>query len=528
MTMLSALYRQAKTRPDGVAFIFGKERYSYQWLVGEVERYARALDARGIKKGDRVMLHMTKLPEMAILFYACFRIGAIAAPVSVRLKTAELQPSLERLRPSLYLGDAQYYPAVAPIDSEILPADARFVIGAVDDPYAQCPYAQSPHAKSWSALLEGEKANMTFPDLDPDCPAVLQATSGTTGQPKFVMHSQATLLEAARSFGQMHVSDKDIIFNPFPMIQPPGLCVVDIGIEHGAPVVLFELFDPGVMLDAIAAHGVTWFGAMPAHYGLLLEAQQARPRDVSSIEFCCCAGDVLSPEIEKQFEAHFGLPVRPFWAATEAMGACIHGLRSRAFRPAAGTEIRLVDDHDRPVPRGEPGEMLINSPALALGYWMEAGRINPTGIDGWYRTGDIVRQGDAGKQGEADKQGDADDEYLFVSRKKHLIIRGGTNIAPVEVEQVLAAHPMVRDAAVIGVPDPILGQRLAGFVTLKDGVPSTVLRDILAVAAGQLADYKLPERLTIVPQIPRNGSGKIDRNALELIAREREPDLAVA
>jgi len=506
MTMLSALYRQAKTRPDGVAFFFGKERYSYQWLVTEVERYARALDAQGIRKGDRVMLHMTKLPEMAILFYACFRIGAIAAPVSVRLKTAELQPSLERLRPSLYLGDAQYYPAVAPIASEILPADARFVIGTVDD----------PHAKPWSTLFEEENASMRFPDLAPDSPAVLQATSGTTGQPKFVMHSQTTLLEAAKSFGQMHLSDKDIVVNPFPMIQPPGLAVFDLAIAHGAPVVLFELFDPGAMLDAIEMHRATWFGAMPAHYGFLIEEQQARPRDVGSLKFCFSAGDVLSPEIEKQFERHFGLPVRSFWAATETIGASIHGLRSRAFRPAADTRIRLVDDLDQPVPRGEPGEMLINSPSLALGYWMEAGRINPVGIDGWYRTGDMVRQGET------------DDEYIFVSRKKHLIIRGGTNIAPAEVEHVLAAHPMVRDAAIIGVPDPILGQRLAGFVKLKDDVPSTVLREILAAAAEQLADYKLPERLTIVPAIPRNGSGKIDRNALELIAMEREPDLFVA
>jgi acyl-coenzyme A synthetase/AMP-(fatty) acid ligase len=507
MTMLSALYRQAKTRPDDVAFFFGKERYSYQWLMTEVERYARALDAQGVRKGDRVMLHMTKLPEMAILFYACFRIGAIAAPVSVRLKTAELRPSLERLRPSLYLGDAQYYPAVAPIDSEILPAGRRFVVGTVDD----------PGAKPWSTLFEGRNAEKAFPDLAPDSPAVLQATSGTTGQPKFVMHSQATLLEAAKSFGQMHLSNKDIVVNPFPMIQPPGLAVFDLAIEHGAPVVLFELFDAAAMLDAIEMHRATWFGAMPSHYGYLVEAQQARPRDVSSLKFCYSAGDVLSPETEKQFEGHFGLPVRSFWAATETIGASIHGLQSGGFRSAASSKIRLVDDHDQPVPRGEPGEMLINSPSLALGYWMEAGRVNPIGVDGWYRTGDMVRQGEA------------DDEYVFVSRKKHLIIRGGTNIAPAEVEHVLAAHPMVRDAAIIGVPDPILGQRLAGFVNLKDDdVPSSVLRDILAAAAEQLADYKLPERLTIVPAIPRNGSGKIDRNALELIAMEREPDLFVA
>jgi long-chain acyl-CoA synthetase len=505
MTVLRALYRQAKTRPDGVAFFFGKERYSYQWLATEVERYARALDAQGVKQGDRVVLHMTKLPEMAILFYACFRIGAVATPLSVRLKTAELRPSLQRLQPSFYLGDARYYPAVAPIEPEILPAGTRFVIGAVDD----------ARVKPWSALFERENADGTLPNIEPDRPAVLQATSGTTGQPKFVIHSQKTLSEAAKGFGQMGLGSKEIMLNPFPMIQSPGLAVLDIAIEHGAPVVLFELFDADAMLDAMEAHRVTWYAAMPSHHALLLEAQQARPRDVSSLRFCFSTGDALPPETEKRFETHFGCAVPCFWAATETIGTCVHGLRSGVFRAAIATKIRLVDEDDQPVPRGEPGEMLVNSPALALGYWMEPGRVNPVAVDGWYRTGDMVRQGEG-------------DEYVFVCRKKHLIIRGGTNIAPAEIEHVLAAHPAVRDAAVIGIPDPVLGQRLAGFVTLKDGAPATVLSDILAIAAEHLADYKLPERLTILPEIPRNGSGKIDRDALVPISMERKPDLVVA
>lgn len=505
MTVLGALYRQAKTRPDGMAFFFGEEGYNYQWLVTEVERYARALDAQGVKKGDRVVLHMTKLPEMVILFYACFRIGAIAVPLSVRLKTAELRPSLRRLQPSFYLGDAQYYPAIDPIEPEILPAGTRFVIGAVAD----------PRAKPWSALFERENAEGTLPDIEPDRPAVLQATSGTTGQPKFVIHSQRTLAEASKSFGQMSLSDKDVMLNPFPMIQPPGLFLLNAAIEHGAPAVLVELFDAHAMLDAIQTRRVTWYGAMPSHLAFMLEAQQARPRDVSSLKFWGCAGDVLPPDTGKLFEAHFGCAGFCFWAATEVVGAFVPGLRRGVFRAAAATKVRLVDDHDRPVPRGEPGEMLVNNPALALGYWMEPGHMNPVGVDGWYRTGDMVRQGEG-------------DEYVFVSRKKYLIIRGGTNIAPAEIENVLAAHPAVRDAAVIGVPDPVLGQRVAGFVTLKDGVPATALRDILAVAAEHLADYKLPERLTIVQEIPRTGSGKIDRNALVPVSLEREPDLVIA
>jgi long-chain acyl-CoA synthetase len=166
-----------------------------------------------------------------------------------------------------------------------------------------------------------------------------------------------------------------------------------------------------------------------------------------------------------------------------------------------GAQVRLVDDNHVPVPRGEVGELVVRGPHVTIGYWAGSGQIKDAPKEGWFHTGDLMRQ---------DEKGD----LWFVSRKKHLIIRGGSNISPVEIERVLIAHPAVRDAGVVGVPDPDLGQRVAGFVQLADGAQSVDVNEILAFAAERLADYKVPETLEIANKIPRNTLGKIDRQLL--------------
>ena len=167
-----------------------------------------------------------------------------------------------------------------------------------------------------------------------------------------------------------------------------------------------------------------------------------------------------------------------------------------------GTEIRLVNEHDAPVATDEIGELVLRGPNLSIGYWAGPGLIEGAPKDGWFYTGDLMRQDEKGN-------------LWFVSRKKYLIIRGGSNISPIEVEQVLTSHPAVQDAAVIGVPDSELGERVAGFIQVRHADPQSVnLKDIRSYLTEQLADYKIPEQLKIVSEIPRNALGKIDRKAL--------------
>jgi acyl-CoA synthetase (AMP-forming)/AMP-acid ligase II len=195
------------------------------------------------------------------------------------------------------------------------------------------------------------------------------------------------------------------------------------------------------------------------------------------------------------------------WGATEAACSLTYGLEPGPIsRIVPGAQVQLVDERGEPVPHGAIGELLVRGPNVTVGYWQGPGRIDDAIADGWFHTGDLMRRGEG-------------DELWFVARKKDLIIRGGSNIAPAEVEHVLLTHPMVTDAAVVGVPDPVLGQRVVGVVQLETGIPSTALDGILATVRAQLADYKVPEWLMAVDAIPRNALGKVARTSLAVMAK---------
>jgi long-chain acyl-CoA synthetase len=210
---------------------------------------------------------------------------------------------------------------------------------------------------------------------------------------------------------------------------------------------------------------------------------------------------VFPVQLQLDFEATFCVPLCNTWGSTEATGPLRYGLRpGPVTRIAPGAQIRLVDDEGKDVPRGEIGEFLVRGPYVTVGYWVGPDRIDDATHDGWYHSGDLMRQGEG-------------EELWFVGRKKDIIIRGGSNISPVEVEQVLLSHPLVRDAAVFGVPDPVLGQRVAAVVQLSNGAGDDALGEIMKDTKRQIADYKAPERLLALDAVPRNPLGKVDRRA---------------
>jgi len=492
MTPIGALYWRASKHPDSVAFVAGDNAWSYRRLATEAEELARALLGRGVTAGDRVALHMANLPELAVAYYACFRIGAIACPLNIRFKTAELQPLLHQLRPALYLGQAQLYPQIAPVQPDILASNARFTVGGA---------SERSGAQPWDDLFI-DIADRSVPhDPDVNMPAVLLTTSGTTGQPKFVAHTSATLSAIADSFLHLGLDEEQIAINAVPMMHVGGLATFLGCVRFGMPMILFERFDPDALLDAIEPHQCSWLIGVPLMYAAIVKSQRMRPRRVDTMRFCLVAGDVCPPQLQQDFPNMFGVPLRSFWGSTETFGTFTFGLQpGPVSRPAPGTQFRLVDDKGEPAPRGEVGELLVCGPSVTVGYWSGPAQINAPS-DGWFHTGDLMREGEK-------------HELWFVSRKKDLIIRGGSNVSPIEVERVLMAHPAVCDAAVIGIPDVILGQRVVGLVRLADNSGKSVLDDILADTRATLADYKVPEWLEVVDEIPRNALGKIDRKSL--------------
>lgn len=493
LTPPGALSHHATVQPDTAAFVDGDDIWTYGRFSRQVHRLAHGLLARGVRKGCRVALHMANLPELAIAYYACFSLGAIAAPLNIRFKAAELHRALQHLQPSLYIGQASLYGEVAAIAQSVIPSRARYIVrGAVGDPDVQY----------WTDLLQHGWDDEIRTTLDAEAAAALLCTSGTTGEPKFVTHTLASIAEAARLFRHSGIDGDQVVVLASPMVHASGFNVFHACITHGARIALLERFDADATLDVIERQKVTWFGGLPFMAAALLDCQRARARNVRSLRTAVTGGDVCPARLQSDFGAHFGTPLRSIWAATEAVGSLmLSSVPGPVTRATPGAEVRLVNEKGEEAAPGETGELQVRGLNVTIGYWESPGVIRDATRDGWFSTGDLMRR-------------DEDDNLWFVARKKDLIVRGGSNIAPAEVEGALRTHPAVTDAAVAGVPDEVLGERVVGFVCLAENAGMASLDEILHHVRSQLADYKVPERLEAVSEIPRSGIGKVDRKAL--------------
>jgi acyl-CoA synthetase (AMP-forming)/AMP-acid ligase II len=270
---------------------------------------------------------------------------------------------------------------------------------------------------------------------------------------------------------------------------------------------------PNQVVDAIARRGVTRVQMLPATLEDLVEYLEAHPgQDLASWRCCTAGGDVVPLELHQRFRQVAGFDVCELFGMTEVL-SCItnppFGVKKAGSvgKPVPQTAVRLVDDHDRDVPPGRTGELLVQTPAMMVGYWNDPAATAEALRGGWMHTGDLARCDDDGY-------------YWFVSRKKEIIIRGGSNISPLEVEEVLDEHPAVHLSCVIGLPDPHLGEIVAAYVALRDGLAEAPTADELRrFVAGRLAAYKVPERITVLRELPLNSTGKVDRKKLHALVR---------
>jgi acyl-CoA synthetase (AMP-forming)/AMP-acid ligase II len=441
---------------------------------------------------------MMNCPEILVGYHACYRLGAIAAPLRTAFKFAELAPLLQRLRPALYVGQAALYQNVAPIDDAILPLASRILVDGDADLLGVRP---------WSVLKQA--ASVDLPEPPSDEPAVLINTSGTTsGNPKFVAHTLGTLTAATDllcKHGGLRAND--VVILPSVMTHASGLFRSLVLVRLGIPFILLEGFDADAVLDNVERYRGTCLLGFPAQYAALIEAQLARPRDLSSVRFCTTGADACPIELQEKAASVLGAPLYNLWNATEAVGTLAFGLASGpVVRIVDGTEIRLVDSDGADVPHGEIGELLIRGPNVFTKYWDDPIATAQALKNGWYHSGDLMRRGEG-------------NELWFVSRKKDIIIRGGTNISPIEIEEALTAcHSAVAAAVVVGKPDPVLGQRVFGFVQLVAGTSEAVVAEILQNVATRLAPYKVPEALRVLETLPRNALSKVDRTKLQAMA----------
>jgi long-chain acyl-CoA synthetase len=341
--------------------------------------------------------------------------------------------------------------------------------------------------------------------------AVCLYTSGTTGRPKGALLSHRNLIANLESFRSvLHVTEDDVFLAALPLFHAYGATVLFLEpLSLGATVVVEPRFLPDAVLRAIAQHRVTLFAGVPSMYAVL--ASTPRPAaDVSSWRLCISGGAPLPIAVAEAFEAQYGIPIYEGYGPTECAPVLTvnppFGERKLGSvgPPIPQVELRVVDDGGNPLPPGAVGEIVARGPNVMQGYLNRPVETAEVLRDGWYHTGDLGHM-------------DEDGYYYIVDRKTDLILVGGLNVYPREVELVLSAHPAVMEAAVIGVPDPVRGEAPKAFVILRNGQQVTT-QDLLQWCRQRLANYKVPRSLVVVPDLPRTVTGKILKSEIRSAA----------
>jgi long-chain acyl-CoA synthetase len=473
MTTDDLLHRHAQRQPGKPAVLTAERGITYGELDDSVSSLARRLLERGLRPGDRVAVHSSNSVETAQLLLAVFRAGLIAVPINVRLKAPEIAHILEHAGVRICFSEAALAPRAKGVE----------VVSELPD-------------------LAG--AAGPLPEVDPDRPAAILYTSGTTARPKGVVHTHRSLFESACLLTPDPVGHGDTVLAITQLAHISGLLCILPALQQGASVVLLRGFDPGAALDLIERFHCTYTLALPAMLQFIAEEQARHPRDVSSLRNVLAGGDTVPVSLQHRVYNLFGTGVREVYGMTESVPVVLNpasAIRTGSMGlPISGLSILLADLRGREAGEGETGEIRVSSPANCAGYWNDPEATAQLICDGWLRTGDLASR-------------DADGYYWFKGRLKQLIIRGGSNISPQEVEEALYQHPAVMEAGVIGAPDPVYGEVPVAFVAPRAG--HVLNEDELRAHAWELlSDYKIPERILFVEALPKGLTGKVDRRYL--------------
>jgi len=493
------LERRADLHPDKPALIDGERVLTYRALRDRVAAVAAGLRARGVVPADRVAILSMNRAEYVEVLFAAARLGAIAVPLNWRLAAPEVAFQIGDSGPKVLVVD----PALSSLAQTVRThPEAERVEACV------CFEGDGPPlagAVSYAALLQGgtSPAEGKFDD-----PLLIMYTSGTTGRPKGAVLTQATQLWNSVNIGtSIDLTSADVTLNLLPMFHTGGIGLFTLpSLHHGATAVLQRIFDPEETTRLIVRHGVTAMLGVPVIYLALLASEAFRGADLSRTRFSCGGAPCPLAVIEAFRER--GLLFQQGYGLTETAPTCLLIPAADAFRKAGSAgkaavhvEVRVVDDDGRDVRPDAIGEVWTRGPNLFSGYWHRPdATAEAFSDDGWFKTGDLARI-------------DAEGFIYIVDRKKDMIISGGENVYPAEIEDVLYRHPAIADVAVIGIPHERWGETPRAIVVLKPGAQLTA-EDVVAFCDGRLARYKIPRSVAFVDALPRNAAGKVLKRQL--------------
>ncbi|MDO9379023.1 MAG: long-chain fatty acid--CoA ligase [Nocardioidaceae bacterium] len=470
---------------------------TYAELQDGAQRAAALLLDRGVGPGDRVGLVLPNVPAYPVLFYGALAVGAVVVPMNPLLKAREVE---------YYLTDSGATVVFAwhEMADEASKAAASVGIDCV---------AVDP--ADFASLLGEHEPSAEVVDRADDDTVVLLYTSGTTGQPKGaeLTHANMATNAAVSAETLVELTPDDVVMGCLPLFHCFGLtCGLNASVLKGACLTLIPRFDAAKALEVIGRDRVTVFEGVPTMYAGMLHAPDAGSADVASLRTCISGGSAMPVEVMRRFEETFGCVVLEGYGLSETSPVASFNRPDIERKPGSigvpvrGVEMRVLDDDGQDVEAGEVGEIAIRGENVMKGYWGREDATAESIPDGWFRSGDMAKQDDDGY-------------YFIVDRKKDLIIRGGYNVYPREVEEALYEHDAVAEVAVVGIAHDELGEEVGAAVALKPGQEVSVeeLRDF---AKEGLAAYKYPRQIWIVDELPKGPTGKILRREVHAPSEE--------
>lgn len=472
--------------PERSAIRLGAATTSFRELDEQSAHVAGALRERDVRVGDRVAIMLPNLPAFPAIYYGILRAGGVVVPMNPLLKAREV---------AYYLEDSG--------------ANLIFAWQGVADEAAKGAEKASAEVvevdqTAFADFLATATSAPDVVDRHGDDTAVILYTSGTTGQPKGaeLTHANLRCNVDIVCADLLELTHEDVIFGGLPLFHSFGQTVtLNTAVASGACLSLLPRFDPGKALQVLAGHRATVFAGVPTMYGALLAHPDRSAYDVSALRLCVSGGAAMPVEVLRGFEQAFECKILEGYGLSETSPAASFNHPDRERKPGSvgtpirGVQMRVLDERGQEVAQGDVGEIVIRGHNIMKGYWQRPEETAAAIPDGWFRTGDMGRV-------------DSDGYFSIVDRKKDMIIRGGYNVYPREIEEVLYEHAAVAEAAVIGVPHQYLGEDVAAAVALKPGSSATP-DELREFVKSQVALYKYPRQLWIVDALPKGPTGKI-------------------
>ncbi|MGC8876110.1 long-chain-fatty-acid--CoA ligase [Thermus sp.] len=520
------LEESARRFPERTALEFLGKHLSYRELWTLVRRFAKGLEDLGVRPGDRVAIMLPNTPQFVIAFYGTLLAGGVGVNVNPLYTPRELRHQLLDAGAETLVILDHLLPRFLEVEKEV--PVKRVVVAGIKD---FLPFPKNllyplkakrdklplgfPKRKGFHAFTELLKRPPAEPHpIDPEAPALLQYTGGTTGLAKGAVLTHKNLVANVLQIDAWDPTSKDLVgkgvmLGALPFFHVYGMTVaMNYGLYAGYKLVLLPRPEIKAIVEAIEKHRVTHFPGVPTLYVAFNHFPGIEKRDVKSIRICISGAAPLPVEVAKRFEEITGARLIEGYGLSEASPVThCNPVLGKAKKgsiglPLPSVDAKVVDEEGKEVPIGEVGELIVKGPNVMKGYWNRPEETERTLKEGWLFTGDLARMDEEGY-------------FYIVDRKKDLIIAGGYNIYPREVEEVLYQHEAVQEAAVVGVPDPYRGETVAAFLVLKPEYRGKVSeKDIEAFCRQNLAAYKVPRILEFRESLPKSGVGKILRREL--------------